>query len=375
LREAGIVDDTSIRANADATLNLAASDRPPFSAKDDIRRDRKPPDRNILDRERIIDGLKEWGLPIVFAAILITFSILRPSTFMTAQNAINVINNSSSLLLFSLAATLALVIGEFDLSFVAVADLVGVLVGILVTSYGWTGGAAILCALVVGLACGAAIGIVNGLFVAKAFVPSFVTTLAVGSIAAGLELALQGGITGGMKQISVIALPESLQDFGASTLPGSPIKWTVVLVFGFAALLWVALRRTTPGRQAYAVGGNPMAAYLAGVPVAALRILAFALIGAIAALAGSIALAERGYFNMASPPLLLPAYTAAFLGAAVLAKKKRFDVFGSVFSVFVLLVLNNGLSLMNQPRWIGSAISGLVLLVAVLLNRPKNRKV
>ena len=188
------MDDTSIRANADATLNLVASDRSPFSTNDDIRRERKPPDRNILDRERIIDGLKEWGLPIVFAAILITFSILRPSTFMTAQNAINVINNSSSLLLFSLAATLSLVIGEFDLSFVAVADLVGILVGILVTSYGWTSGAAILCALVFGLVCGAAIGIVNGLFVAKAFVPSFVTTLAVGSIAAGLELALQGGI-------------------------------------------------------------------------------------------------------------------------------------------------------------------------------------
>jgi ABC-type xylose transport system permease subunit len=62
-------------------------------------------------------------------------------------------------------------------------------------------------------------------------------------------------------------------------------------------------------------------------------------------------------------------------GAAVLAKKKRFDAFGSVFSVFVLLVLSNGLSLMNQPRWIASAISGAVLLVAVLLNRPQGRKV
>jgi ribose transport system permease protein len=369
------VDETSIRADDGVTLNVAASDRPPFSAKDDIRRERRPPDRNILDRDRIVDGLKQWGLVIVFAVIVVTFAVLRPTTFMTWQNAINVINNSSSLLLFSMAATLSLVIGEFDLSFVAVADLVAILIGVLITSFGWTSGAAILCAVAVGILCGAAIGIVNGLFVAKAFVPSFVTTLAVGSIAAGLELALQSGIAGGMKQISIITLPESLQDFGSATVFGSPIKWTVVLVFVFAALLWLVLRRTTPGRQAYAVGGNPMAAYLAGVPVAALRIAAFALIGAIAALAGSIALAERGYFNMASPPLLLPAYTAAFLGAAVLAKKKRFDVFGAVFSVFVLLVLSNGLSLMNQPRWIGSAISGLVLLVAVLLNRPQNRKV
>jgi ribose transport system permease protein len=118
-----------------------------------------------------------------------------------------------------------------------------------------------------------------------------------------------------------------------------------------------------------------MAAYLAGVPVAALRIAAFALVGCLAGIVGMITLTERGYFNMASPPLLLQAYTAAFLGAAVLAKKKRFDIFGSLFSVFVLLVLSNGLSLMNQPRWIASAISGVVLLVAVVLNRPQNRKV
>ena len=83
-----------------------------------------------------------------------------------------------------------------------------------------------------------------------------------------------------------------------------------------------------------------MAAYLAGAPVAALRIAAFALIGCDrGSCRVALRSAERGYFNMASPPLLLQAYTAAFLGAAVLAKKKRFDVFGSVFSVFVLLVL------------------------------------
>ena len=369
------MNDGSTKASSGVAFNVAASDRPLFGAKDDIRRERKPPDRNILDRDRIVDGLKQWGLVIVFLAIVVTFSVLRPTTFMTWQNAINIVNNSSSLLLFSQAATLALIIGEFDLSFVAVADLVAVLVGVLVTSFGWTSGPAIAGALILGLVCGAAIGALNGLFVAKAFVPSFVTTLAVGSIAAGLELAAQAGITGGMKQISVVVLPAPLQALGSMTVLGSPIKATVVLVFLFSAASWIVLRRTTPGRQAYAVGGNPMAAYLSGVPVAALRVAAFALIGLIGALAGSIALAERGYFNMASPPLLLPAYTAAFLGAAVLAKKKRFDLFGSVFSVFVLLALSNGLSLMNQPRWIASAISGLVLLIAVLLNRPQNRKV
>jgi Branched-chain amino acid transport system / permease component len=227
------MNDGSTKASSGVAFNVAASDRPLFGVKDDIRRERKPPDRNILDRDRIVDGLKQWGLVIVFLAIVVTFSVLRPTTFMTWQNAINIVNNSSSLLLFAQAATLALIIGEFDLSFVAVADLVAVLVGVLVTGFGWTSGPAIAGALVLGLVCGAAIGAVNGLFVAKAFVPSFVTTLAVGSIAAGLELAAQAGITGGMKQISVVVLPAPLQALGSMTVLGSPIKATVVLVFLF----------------------------------------------------------------------------------------------------------------------------------------------
>ena len=142
--------DGSANARNQLALMVDASDRPPFGAKDDIRRERKPPDRNLLDRDRIVDGLRQWGIVIVFVAIVVTFSFLRPTTFMTFQNVINVVNNSSSLLLFALAATLALAIGEFDLSFVAVADLVAVLIGVVVTSFGWTSGFGIAGALALG---------------------------------------------------------------------------------------------------------------------------------------------------------------------------------------------------------------------------------
>jgi ribose transport system permease protein len=354
---------------------LAVSDRPPFGAKDDIRFERKPPDRNILDRDRIVDGLKQWGVVLVFAAVVVIFAALLPTTFLTTRNVVNILNNSPTLVLFATAATLSLILGEFDLSFPAVADLVAVAVGVLVTTFAWNGGASLVAALVIGIACGAVVGIANGLFIAKAFVPSFVTTLAIGSIATGLELSIQGWITGGAKQISQIVLPAQMQWLGSVTIPNLAVKWTVVVALVVSALLWFLLRRTVPGRQAYAIGGNPVAAYLAGVPVARLRIVAFGLIGAISAFAGTMTLAERGYFNSASPPLLLQAYSAAFLGAAVFSKKRRFDVLGSVFSVFFLLVLSNGLSLLNQPRWIGSVISGAILLVAVLTNKPKDRKV
>lgn len=360
---------------AQTNLENRVSDRPPFGRKDDERLERKEPDRNILDRDRIEDGLKKWGLVIVFGLILLTFSILEPVTFLSSRNAINILNNSAPLILLSMSATVALIIGEFDLSFPNVADLVGVVVGVLVTTYGFSSGWGLIGSVSIGFLIAAIIGALNGFLVAKVFVPSFVATLAIGSVAGGLELATQAGIGGGMKQISQIVLPPALQQIGRATVFDTPIKWSVVIAFGVAFALWAAMRGTTPGRRAYALGGNPMGAYLAGVPVAWLRVGAFTLIALLAASAGTINLVERGYFNGASPPLLLQSYTAAFLGAAVLTKKKRFDILGTLFAVFVLLVLTNGLSLMNQPRWISNVISGIVLLIAVILNRPKHRKV
>jgi len=158
-------------------------------------------------------------------------------------------------------------------------------------------------------------------------------------------------------------------------VPGLDVKWTFVVALLVAGFMWVWTRRSVVGRRSDAIGGNPMGAYLAGVPVARLRILGFAIIGALSDLVGAMTLTERGYFYFASPPLMLQAYSSAFLGAAVFTKKRRFDILGSVFSAFFLQVLSNGLSLLNQPRWIGSVISGFILLIAVLANMPKNRKV
>jgi len=148
--------DVSIASNNER--RLAVSDRPPFAAKDDVRFERKPPDRNILDRDRIVDGLKQWGVVLVFVGVVICFSVLLPDTFLTSRNAINILNNSPALILFATGATLALILGEFDLSFPAVADLVAVSVGVLVTSFTWSSGASLCAAMAVGLGCGALVG-------------------------------------------------------------------------------------------------------------------------------------------------------------------------------------------------------------------------
>jgi ribose/xylose/arabinose/galactoside ABC-type transport system permease subunit len=98
------------------------------------------------------------------------------------------------------------------------------------------------------------------------------------------------------------------------------------------------------------------------------RITVFVLVGVLAGIAAVIGLSERGYFNGASPPLLLQSYTVAFLGTAVFALR-RFTIGGTVVAVLFLQTLSNGLGLLNQPTWIVSVINGLVLLTAVVLTR------
>jgi ribose/xylose/arabinose/galactoside ABC-type transport system permease subunit len=353
----------------------AEPDGPAFRPKGGARRERKAPDRKLFDGDRVADGLKEWGAVVAFAIVVVVFSWLLPSTFPTWRNAVNVLNNSAPLVLFATVATTALIVGEFDLSFPAVADFVSVLVGVLVTTFAWSSQIGIIGALLVGLAVGVAIGVANGLLIAKAFVPSFIATLAVGSITTGAELAAQGWLRGGARQISQVMLPAGVQALGDARIPGVDLKWTFAIALLVAGGAWVWTRRSVAGRRSYAIGGNAVGAYLAGVPVARLRILGFVVIGALSALVGVMTLTERGYFYFASPPLMLQAYSSAFLGAAVLTRKRRFDILASVFSAFFLLTLSNGLSLMNQPRWIGSVISGFILLIAVFANMPKNRKV
>lgn len=85
-----------------------------------------------------------------------------------------------------------------------------------------------------------------------------------------------------------------------------------------------------------------------------------------------VGLSERGYFNGASPSLLLQAYTVAFLGTAVFALR-RFTVLGTLVAVLFIQTLSNGLGLLNEPTWIVSVINGVVLLSAVVLTRRRGR--
>jgi ribose transport system permease protein len=295
---------------------------------------------------------ERWSLVVAFLAAFLFFAIARPNTFLTWDNARAILDDSSTACVLAVGVTAILVIGEFDLSVGFVAGLAGA-AGVSVMAYhGWGPGAAVG----VALAAGAAAGLANGVAVAYVRIPSFIATLAVGSIAAAIELAVT-------KTAIFEGLSPSYLEIATTRVAGIPLR--AVLAAAVALLFLVILRATVYGRHASAVGDNPAAARLAGVPVERVRVVAFVLAGLTAGLAAVLVTSSAGqYYPNLGTGYLLPAYAAAFLGLS-LGGGLRFNVLGSFLGVLLLDMVSTGLTMMDQPSWIAALVQGIVLLVAV----------
>jgi ribose transport system permease protein len=297
-----------------------------------------------------------------FFTMIVFFWLAGPSTYATSTNIQNLINGMPVLTMMAIAVTVVLVLGEFDLSVPNVASLVCVIISILVTQ----SGLGLVLVLVLGLLAAVMAGSVNGVAVGYGRAPAFVVTLAVGSICAGLELLVQSKISLGQTSIPVASLPTSLQNLSVHHLFGFEIAVFVLLVV--ALIVGLVMVFTPWGRHVQAIGGNEIAARLAGVPVRRTKVIAFAVTGLLAGLSGILFAARNGYFANSLPPYLLPAYAAAFFGAAGIGRR-GFSVPATLFGALYLSVLANGLTVLNEPLWVTSVVQGVVLFVAVLLAR------
>jgi ribose transport system permease protein len=200
---------------------------------------------------------------------------------------------------------------------------------------------------------------VNGLFVSRFGVSSFVTTLATASILAAATYWVSSGfpIVDGISP-SLISL-STIQIFGISLI------FFIMIIT--AAILYVIMEHTTIGRYLFAVGGNPQAARLAGLPVN--KVLFFSLVasGTVSGFAGVLLLAQLRLASYdVGPPYLLAAFSAAFLGATQI-KAGRVNVLGTLIAVYLLAVGVDGLQLAGAPVYINTLFGGIALLAAVTL--------
>ena len=290
-------------------------------------------------------------------AMILAFSALSPKAFPTFANFINVLNQTSLVMILAGGLTLAVIVGELDLSVGFAASLHGILVtGLIVHDK-----IPIPVAIVLVVAAGALIGFVNGFIVTKMRVNSVIATLGTGTIITGLAFAYSAGVP------IVAGVPETFLQLSLGRwLWGIPNNIVVmVLVLGG---LWVLVEKTALGQEIQAVGGNASAARLAGINVDRVKILGFVIAGICSALTGILLASRLGSGTAsAADSYLLTAFAAVFLGSATL-RDGEFHVFGTFIGALIIAVGFNGLNIFGAPTFSQYVFQGAILIVAVGLS-------
>lgn len=292
-------------------------------------------------------------LPLAFAIVVVgAYTTSQTDLFLTSSNLSTLVQQIAVLGVLATGTTLLLAAGMFDLSIGALAALLAVIGAKLAE-----GGSADLVILIVCCAIATVAGGITGAIVALLRVGPFILTLGAASVYASLALVLSSGrpVPAG-EAFATLGLGEWLG------LPSAGVVLAIVLIL--AALL---LRYTRLGRNAYAVGSSEDTAFLAGVPVARVKIALFALSGLLVGVGGVILLGRLGAGDpVGGTGLELQAIAAAVLGGASLGGG-RGSVVGTLLGVVLLGTIANALTLLGVQAFWQQFAYGLVLIIAVIL--------
>lgn len=297
--------------------------------------------------------LPVYGLVILTALLILLFSILLPQTFPTMLNLRSIISDKTIIAILSLAAMIPMAAGRIDLTIGYGIVLWHVLAISLQTMFGLPWPAAVLIVILLG----AFTGFLNGLLVEIAKIDSFIATLGTGTVLYAIALWHTGG-----RQV-VGMLPQGFYALNGTMVFGLPI--TGIYVLGLAFVMWIVLEYLPIGRYIYAIGANPKAAALNGIPVRRFVIGAFVTSGTLAAIAG-VLLASKLRIGQASVGLeyLLPALVGAFLGSTTI-KPGRVNVWGTMIGVIILAVGIAGIQQFGGSFYVEPLFNGVTLLVAI----------
>lgn len=302
---------------------------------------------------------------LALALMVLALSVLS-DRFLTPDNGWNILRQISVNLCLSIGMTLVILSGGIDLSVGAILALAGaVAAGLLKNGLAVPGTDLLLQftvsgAILAGLVVGGAAGWANGFAITRFQLPPFVATLGMFSIARGLTMLWTGGFP-------LTGLGDSFGHLGTGAFLGMPMPVWIMLVL--TAVFVVVTKRTRFGRHLYAVGGNERAARLTGLNVSRIKIAVYTLAGALAGVAGLIVTAR---LDSAQPNAglgyELDSIAAVVIGGTSLSGG-RGSVTGTVLGCLIIGVLNNGLFLLNVSPFWQQVIKGVVILLAVALDR------
>lgn len=298
---------------------------------------------------------------IALVVLCIVISIAEPA-FRTFGNMINILQQVTVIAVIALGINLVIFTGGIDISVGSVVALSGIVMGKLIVEKHVSPIIGVIIALAVGLAC----GLFNGVMIAKFKLQPMIATLAMMSMARGAALTLADGQT-------ITGYSEGLRWIGIGEIGSTHIPVQIILMLILYLITFYIMRYRKFGRYIYSIGGNEESTRLSGIKVNKYKIIAYGISGLCAAVSSIILVAK---LNSAQSTAGLD-YEMDAIASCVIGGSSLLGGAGSVWGTFVgaiiMIVIRNGLNLLNVSSNLQKLVIGVVILLAVLADSFRHK--
>ncbi|NLA92562.1 MAG: ABC transporter permease [Spirochaetales bacterium] len=305
--------------------------------------------------------VKRNGSVVIFLILTVLASIF-VKNFFALNNFLTIIKQAAIPIIACLGITIVLMTGGIDLSLGYTLGLCSITVGLLVKGVGLPIWISIILTLLVGLL----VGLVNGVLVQIVKVPAFIVTLGSGFVIFGIAQIVSSGS-------DINRLPANFRAIGVTNILG--LNTTVLISLIICIVMYYLLHHSTFGRSLSAFGFNARAARMSGIKTERLNVLVYMICSFLVAIA-AILLTIR--VNCAQPTMGGGVYTFEVITGAIIGGASLFGgvgtVIGSVFGVLIIKVLENCINLLNVSYYTYQAFQGIVILLAIIFENVKNRR-
>jgi ribose transport system permease protein len=313
------------------------------------------------EKKSILTALFSYRESAIFLALIIlmaTVTIFAPN-FMSGSNLYLVSRQISFVAVVAFGELFVILTGGIDLSVGSVMGLSGV-----VAAGAMAAGQSVILSVLLGLATGILLGLINGLLISYVRIAPFIVTLGMLSFARGVILIVTKGWP-------ITNIPKPFLIVGQGDFLSLPIPLWVMIVL--AAIAHFLLSKTAFGRRTYAIGGNEQATFLSGINVKKIKVFLYMISGLMASVVGIILIAR---FNSAQADTgtgwELDAIAAAVIGGTSLSGGSG-SIFGVIIGAAIMGVIRNGLVLMRVSPYWQTAVIGIIIVLAAVLDRIKNK--
>ncbi|MGL5312225.1 MAG: ribose ABC transporter permease [Peptostreptococcaceae bacterium] len=315
-------------------------------------------EKKKLDLKELIVKYKSLvGLVLLIAVV----SILNPA-FLSTKNILNILRQTSVNAIIAAGMTFVILTGGIDLSVGSILAISGAVCASILVS-----GQNMVFAVLIAILIGGAIGCINGFVIAKGKLQPFIATLATMTVLRGLTMVFTDGkpITLGSGDLAI-----SFGKIGGGLIFGIPTP-VIIMIVVFAVAAYI-LSNTKMGRYTYALGSNEEATKLSGLNTDKIKIWVYTISGILASIAGII-LTSRLYSAQptAGTGYELDAIAAVVLGGTSLTGGKG-KISGTIIGALIIGVLSNALNILDVSSYYQMMVKGIVILIAVLLDRKSN---